>query len=148
VAVVLGKASERSQEAAKATTGEVLPEGRPGKETSKTGTLAGRSQSAGVSKETQRKLDALARRAPALLDEVRRGKKSTHRACVEAGIVKVPTPPQLAAKLLPKLPPPERLALLRALWSALEPDQQDAFIAELRTTGFLKPEAAWGQNKC
>ena len=65
-----------------------------------------------MSLDTQKTLDALARRAPALLEEVRAGTKSTHRACVEAGIVKVPTPMERIKKLLSKLSPAEQGALL------------------------------------
>jgi hypothetical protein len=45
-----------------------------------------------VSKRHQEKLDALSRQAPELLAKVQAGEMSCHAACVEAGIVKVPTP--------------------------------------------------------
>ena len=67
-----------------------------------------RAESNGISPRQQRKLDALARRAPALLEEVRRGEKSTHRACLEAGIVKPPTPLDLFKRAWAKLSKRER----------------------------------------
>jgi hypothetical protein len=65
---VASAASERGQKAAAATTGEVLPEGRPPKE--KLGKLPSsqddRATENGVSLRTQRKLDTLAREHPDL----------------------------------------------------------------------------------
>jgi hypothetical protein len=55
-------------------------------------TQAARAEEAGISRAQQQKLDALARRAPELHAKVKAGEMSTHRACVEAGIVRVPTP--------------------------------------------------------
>jgi hypothetical protein len=83
-------AAQRGQEAAKATTGEVLPEGRPPKETAQIVQLAQpeRAAKAGVGRMTQQKLDALAKKRPDLLEAVRAGIMSAHCAAVEAGIVK------------------------------------------------------------
>lgn len=47
-----------------------------------------RAASSGVGERTQRKLDALARRAPDLLEKVKAGELSAHAAAKEAGIVK------------------------------------------------------------
>lgn len=108
--------------AAKATTGEVLPADgtvHPGN-ASQFASLsqAGRAKENGVSKRTQEKLDALARKAPEKLEEVQAGKKSTHRACVEAGIVKEPTPLDLLRRAWAKASEAERLAFLT--WTARE----------------------------
>lgn len=92
------KSAQRSQEAAVATTGEVLPAAgqvHPGNASQfTTHTQLARADSANISKRQQKKLDALKREAPGKLDEVKAGTKSVHRACIEAGIVKVPTPLQ------------------------------------------------------
>ena len=82
----------RARQAAMATTGDVLPAHRPKEEVAKlaTSSQTERAKENNISPAQQKKLDALARRAPALLEEVRAGTKSTHRACIEAGIVKVP----------------------------------------------------------
>jgi hypothetical protein len=68
------------QAAAEVTTGDVLPEGRPPTDTAQFAQLTQetRAEEAGVSRRTQQKLDALARRRPDLLDEVRAGRKSAH----------------------------------------------------------------------
>jgi hypothetical protein len=89
-------AAQRGQEAAKATTGEVLPPS-PGinqhtppersMQIAQT-TQATRAEASGVSRRTQVTLDALARSRPDLLEAVRAGIMSAHCAAVEAGIVK------------------------------------------------------------
>jgi hypothetical protein len=75
--------------AAQATTADVVPM-KQGQRTD-IGNLpksqGRRAEAAGISERTQRNLDALARRAPALLDEVRAGRLSAHAAAVQAGIV-------------------------------------------------------------
>jgi hypothetical protein len=92
-------AQEIKRRAAENTTGDVLPEGRPAAERTKlVRSLGERATSNGVSKAQQQKLDALARRAPALLEQVKAGELSTHRACIQAGIVKVPSPLDKAKK--------------------------------------------------
>lgn len=90
-------ASGRSAKAAEATTGEVLPAGvnqhTPVEEVRQfAGPQTNRAESNGISPRQQRKLDALARQAPELLEKVKEGEISTHRACVQAGIVKVRSP--------------------------------------------------------
>jgi hypothetical protein len=52
-----------------------------------------------ISERQQAQLDALAKKAPKLLEKVQAGELSCHRACVEAGIVKVPTPLEQAQRL-------------------------------------------------
>jgi hypothetical protein len=108
-AVVAGK---RVMAAAQATTGEVRPEGRPRKvadETVQIAPLPERAAAAGISRRSQAKLDALARRDPSLLDEVRAGRLSAHAAAVKAGIV-APTwtapadPERLAAAVERRFP--------------------------------------------
>ena len=78
-------------------------------------TQASRAGAAGVSKRTQEKLDALARRAPDLMARVRAGEMTTHRACIEAGIVKVPTPLDATKKMVRRLTPEDRIALVQWL---------------------------------
>ncbi len=73
--------------AAQATTGEVVPV-KAGQRTdldNLSRSQSERAAAAGVGIVTQKKLDALARRAPALLDEVRAGRLSAHAAAVKAG---------------------------------------------------------------
>jgi hypothetical protein len=60
---------------------------------------AKRAATAGISRDTQRKLDRLARERPDLLAEVKAGRLSAHAAAVEAEIVKRRTPPALSAIL-------------------------------------------------
>lgn len=50
-----------------------------------------KAEAAGIGERTQRKLDALARQAPELLEQVKEGRLSAHAAAIEAGIVKVPS---------------------------------------------------------
>jgi hypothetical protein len=63
------------------TDGEVAPEGRPPAETNQIGQLSRTSmaQDNGVSRSTQQKLDALARKRPDLLEKVKAGELSAHR---------------------------------------------------------------------
>jgi hypothetical protein len=85
--------------AAANTTGEVLPRGGDQKSVASESirnlrndkTQAERAKENGVSKRTQEKLDALARKRPDLLEKVRAGAMSTHAAAVQAGIEKVKT---------------------------------------------------------
>ncbi len=79
--------AERQAKAAKATTGEVLPgDGSVNQHTPKEGseiatpTQEQRARQAGISKRQQEKYDALARKSPALLNAVRAGEVSCHRA--------------------------------------------------------------------
>ena len=76
-------------------------------------TQASRAQQKGISQRTQEKLDALARRAPDLMARVRAGEMTTHRACIEAGIVKVPTPLDATKKMVRRLAPEDRIALVQ-----------------------------------
>jgi hypothetical protein len=87
-----GSAGQRVIDAAKKTTGEVLPRGGDQRSTERsTGKLPvgqaqpARAASSGVSVRTQRKLDALARQAPALLARVQDGELSARRAWAEKG---------------------------------------------------------------
>jgi hypothetical protein len=105
VTAVAASNRERVADAATDTTGEVMAPHRPqGSSQSATLSQAERARQAGVSKRTQEKLDALARKAPEKLQLVREGKLSAHRACVEAGIVKEPTGLQLLRRALRKAP--------------------------------------------
>jgi hypothetical protein len=104
--VGLEEAKSRAQqmaEAARATTGEVRSRADNQHSQSANATQAERAKEAGISKRQQEKLDALARRAPELLARVRTREMSTHRACVEAGIVKVPTPLEKAKRAVERL---------------------------------------------
>jgi hypothetical protein len=124
--VVAATAVERGVTAANATKGEVLGRGRQAAaaaadvngQIAHLDSQADRAQQAGVSQRTQRKLDALARRAPALLAEVRAGRLSAHRACVEAGIVTEPTPLERLRRLWVKATPAERARFRRWIDSA------------------------------
>lgn len=122
--VLARTAGERTAAAARATTGEVLPaDGSVNQHTLAEGrqiaypppSQSSRAARSGVSPRQQRKLDALARRAPALLEEVRQGKKSCHRACVEAGIVKLPTLMEVAQRAWLKMTAEQRKAFLEWL---------------------------------
>lgn len=74
-------ARKRVQAAADATSGEVQPEGRPKKLSNSDSFSQGvRAGAAGVSRETQSKLDYLARHAPELLERVRAGELATDKA--------------------------------------------------------------------
>lgn len=118
--ITAATASERGKAAAEATTGEVLPadgfvaaRDEQGRQIADpVGSQSARARQAGVSPRTQRNLDALARRRPDLLGQVQRKEMSTHRACIEAGIVKVKPPLEQAQALCARLSPEERQELL------------------------------------
>jgi hypothetical protein len=86
-------AAPRVEAAARATIGEVLPvvgfvaERRQGAQVAHPRSQAARAKEGGVSRRTQQKLGALARVRPDLLEAVRAGRISAHRAAVEAGII-------------------------------------------------------------
>jgi len=82
-------------------------------------TQSGRAQTNGVSPAQQKKFDALARRAPALLNKVRAGRMSAHRACIEAGIIKVLSPLDLAESLCRKLTDADRQHLITWLGAGI-----------------------------
>jgi hypothetical protein len=116
----MATAAGRSELAANATTGEVLaphthPDGQFAYQIQ-----SERARSSGISPRQQRKLDALARRAPNLLNAVKAGELSTHRACVQAGIVKEPTGYQL---------------LCRA-WDKASKEEKDRFMTEKNQEGW------------
>ena len=79
----------RIEAAAGATTGEVLAGGKVNQWSGilPSQTQRARAEAAGISERTQRKLDRLAKVRPDLLDKVRAGRLSAHRAALEAGIV-------------------------------------------------------------
>jgi hypothetical protein len=87
----------RIEAAAGATTGEVLAavgfvaERQKGRQIRDPRSQAARAKENGVSTYTQRKLDALARKRPDLLDEVRAGRLSAHAAAGKAGIIGMTT---------------------------------------------------------
>ena len=96
-AIGAGKsAAERIRAAATATTGDVLPADgsvNPGNAAQFAHhTQEERAEAAGTSRRTQQKLDALARRAPELLEQVKAGDLSVHAAAKAAGIVRDLTP--------------------------------------------------------
>jgi len=115
---VVGRAQQIAS-AAKATTGEVRGKGqrnhhRSGEITeSVISSRTERARQNGVSIDTQAKLDALARKRPDLLEKVSAKEMSTHRACVEAGIVKEPTPDEKARSAFLKLSPRDRKDFLK-----------------------------------
>lgn len=82
--VVSAKANERVRDAAMATDGDVLPPGRPMKEHANLARLSDRASSQGVSRDTQRKLDRIARQSPALLAQVQQGVISVSTAYHQA----------------------------------------------------------------
>jgi hypothetical protein len=101
----------RIEAAAGATTGEVLAavgfvaERQKGRQIRDPRSQAARAKENGVSTYTQRKLDALARKRPDLLDEVRAGRLSAHRAALEAGIIGMTTGDARASPDAPDRPP-------------------------------------------
>jgi hypothetical protein len=113
----------RVAKAAEATTGEVLP--RAVGLNQHTGedryrqiagtTQQARAKAAGISTRTQRTLDRLAKVRPDLLDEVKAGHLSAHRAALEAKIVK----------------PLDPYDQLLRLWGRLSPEQRARFRAHL-----------------
>jgi hypothetical protein len=119
---------ERMRDAAGNTTGSVLPRAVGVNQHTSPESLAqiehtgqeARAERNGISRTQQQKLDALARRAPELLERVRRGEVSTHRACVEAGIVKEPSSYEL---------------LCRA-WKKASHAEKDRFMAEKNQEGW------------
>jgi hypothetical protein len=86
-------AALRVTAAAGATTGKVLPSGKVNQwsGTLPSQTQRARAEAAGISVRTQRLLDRLAKVRPDLLDEVRAGRLSAHRAALEAGIIGMTT---------------------------------------------------------
>lgn len=108
-------ASQRIKEAARVTTGDVLPRHVHPDGQFAYQSQANRATESGISQRTQRNLDALARKRPDLLDEVRAGRMSTNRACIEAGIVTPPTPFQQIKRLIPKLNQNERMEIIKLL---------------------------------
>jgi len=84
---------ERLKQAAMATTGDVLtksgfvPDRVEGAQIAHPCSQTMRAAGSAISRRTQQHLDALARRRPDLLDEVRSGRLSAHRAAIQAGIV-------------------------------------------------------------
>jgi hypothetical protein len=86
-------AALRVTAAAGATTGKVLPSGKVNQwsGTLPSQTQRARAEAAGISVRTQRLLDRLAKVRPDLLDEVRAGRLSAHRAALEAGIISMTT---------------------------------------------------------
>jgi hypothetical protein len=91
----------RVEAAARATTGELLAcDGtvHPGNARQFTNRSQGaRAAAAGISVRTQRTLDRLAKLRPDLLEAVKAGELSAHRAAIEAGIVRRPAEPEHAA---------------------------------------------------
>jgi hypothetical protein len=113
---VLRTCGERQQGAAARTTGEVLPSDgtvHPGNAAEfRHHTQTARAEANGISRAQQQKLDALATRAPELHAKVKAGEMSTHRACVEAGIVKAPTPLESAQRAFDRLTSTEQQEFL------------------------------------
>lgn len=94
---------ERTTAAAKKTTGEVRPEGRPNNSTNyRVSSQKQRAIENGVSYQTQVKLDRLAEHHRDLHAKVASGDLSVNRACIQAGFVQpeflCPLEPQAAAR--------------------------------------------------
>jgi len=125
----IAAASQRTAEAAKATNGEVLPPHRPDAEVAKlaTSSQSARADGTGISVAQQKKLDKLAREAPTLLKQVQDGTLSCHKACIEAGIVKVPTPDEKAVAAFRKSA--NQVELLLAIVGELDGDDFALFVA-------------------
>jgi hypothetical protein len=119
------KTSERVQQAALQTNRQVLidrgyvAERHEGLQIVDPKSQKARAERNCVGVMTQIKLDALARHRPDLLEEVRSGRKSAHRAAVEAGIVRERTPFEKIARLIGRhcaeLTPDERAQLKELL---------------------------------
>lgn len=91
--IVERTAADRRIAAAQATTGARRGKGRPPKENAQIVHLqARRADASGIHRNSQRKLDRLARDFPLLADAVRAGRLSVNRAAIEAGFVH-PTAP-------------------------------------------------------
>lgn len=124
--VPMQQARKRVQAAAVKTTGKVLPKGGDQKSEAKsTDNLSvdrqeHRAVTNGVGVVTQRKLDALARRAPELLAAVQRGEMSTHAAAKAAGIVKEKS----------------TVEKLNALWAKATIEERRAFLASIQNANF------------
>lgn len=120
------RAAERVQAAAVKTTGKVLPKGGDQKSEAKsTDNLSvdrqeHRAVTNGVGVVTQRKLDALARRAPELLAAVREGRMTAHAAAKAAGIVKEKS----------------TVEKLNALWAKATIEERQAFLASIQNANF------------
>ena len=113
---VRAKASERTQAAAQKTNGDVLPHGgdriaRPNFGLAR----KKRAAQAGISHETQRKQDELARLRPDLLEAIRAGRMKTDSAYREAMGKEKTKPFDTIVKLLPRLTPTEKRKLKELL---------------------------------
>jgi hypothetical protein len=115
---------ERVRRAAKKTTGETLEangyvaERAKGRQIIDPDNQLHRATGNGVGVVTQRRLDRLAREFPKLHKQVCDGELSVHRASINAGIVKVPTPFEAAMKAVKKLNAADRRKLIR--WQQTE----------------------------
>lgn len=104
---------EAVAEAAQQTSGETLPPHRPPKEVAESTTSqVDRARARGVSLDTQKKLDRLARDFPSLHAQVAAGELSCHRAAVQAGIVRLPS----------------ALDLLKRIWARANKEEKEGFI--------------------
>jgi hypothetical protein len=134
-------AALRIEAAAGATTGAVLPGGKVNQWSGilPDQTQRARAEAAGISERTQRKLDRLARVRPDLLEKVRAGRMSAHRAALEAGIVKA-TGDARASPAAPDRPPWQavREALDRLAGCRLPAEQLAADIPLHRVAGMAR----------
>lgn len=109
---------ERTRAAAKATKREDGPE-RRGERTDLADSAklsqSARAQQQGVSRDTQKKLDALARTAPDLFAKVQAGELKCNAACIQVGIAKPPSP----------------LKELRKWWKKATEVEREQFLAEI-----------------
>lgn len=104
--------------AASMTTGERGKDGRPSGETVINDNSLGcrrRGKKNQVGTHTQWKLDRLARDFPHLHAEVAAGRMSCNAAAIAAGIIKVPTPFEVACKAVAKLNENEKAELKKLL---------------------------------
>jgi hypothetical protein len=113
-------------QAAVNTNGKVLEAHRPGEEVPDSGTSSQRERARknGVSRDTQQKLDALARRAPELHEKVKTGEMSCRAAAVKAGIVKVPSAWDVAWKAAMKLGRAERRRFRHIILSEMKNERE------------------------
>jgi hypothetical protein len=95
-------------------TGSTPKGGRPKTADSAVLSQAQRAKSNGIGRDSQRKLDYLAGNAPALLDQVKEGVMSIHRAYTQArGIQETP------------------LTTLHRVWRQVSPDERLRFLVEM-----------------
>lgn len=110
---------ERTQAAAaNPETGKVLAAHRHKEADKLASSQSDRAGVNGVGVVTQRKLDALARHAPDLLEEVKAGRMSAHAAALKAGLVKQPCPVKAAMRAVGQMNSQQRAEFMDWLTGA------------------------------